>query len=140
MKISSVFASWKNWFVGWWNPEGRHQVLDVLNHVSAFADHAMPIVEAIDVQLKPALRTGNFAFSLTLEDFITKNCEGVDSKEIASLVSRVYGLPTPDLLVNVALFMLARVAPNHTGVSVLRLAIELAYNVYKVSKNETKVS
>lgn len=141
MKISEVFKSWGEWLTSWWaSPVNRNAVLDILDHAAVFADHAMPIVEAIDTELKPALRTGHFAFSMTIENFIRKHCGDADPTEVAVLATRLNAMPTPDMLVNVALFLLSRASPKNTGVSILRLAIELAYNVYKGSKDEAKVS
>lgn len=44
-------------------------------------------------------------------------------------------MPLPDLCVNAALFVLKHRKSDSVGLSILRLAIELAYNVYKSSKN-----
>lgn len=45
------FDSIKSWMTSWFTEGRRAQVIAVLDHVSAFVDVALPVVEAIDVEL-----------------------------------------------------------------------------------------
>ena len=134
VKISETLAKFRTWFASLWTAKNRDALLAVLDHVSVFVDVALPIVEAIDKELKPALRTGHYTVVKSVDDFLRTHMESEHYDEIAKCSLRVAHMPLPDLAVNVALFMLQRARPESVGVSILRLAIELAYNVYKRSK------
>ena len=134
MKINETLAKFRNWIAGLWSAKNREALLVVLDHASAFVDLALPIVEAIDKELKPALRTGHWAVTKSVEDFMREHMGAEHYDEIAKYSQRVRHMPLNDLAVNVALFMLRCAKPNSVGESILRLAIELAYNVYKGSK------
>ncbi len=150
MRIGEALVSWRTWFVGLWpvkrvNDSAKH-VLDLLEpHLGP----ALDVVTAIDEKLKPAIRTASVPLPDTIVTFLRGQLEDAYGREITDpamstamcrLAERVQYLPMSDLLVNVALFLLQQAAPNNAGVSLLRLAIEFAYNVFKGAGDEAEVS
>lgn len=143
MKIGEVFSAFRTWVATWFTASTRDKFLSVLDHAAVYLPYALPIVEAIDKELKPALRQSHLAAVMTVEDFLRKWCREEDYEAAQKLALRIAYLPLADLLVNVALFLLQRAKPDSVGISILRLTVELAYNVYKGSKEDeaqTKIS
>ena len=129
-------ASIKAWFSGLFAKGNRAVVVSLLDHVSVFVDHALPIVKAIDEQLKPAIRTSSQPLIITIETFIGERLNGLELTAARRDAQKLVYLPTADMLVNVALILLARAKPESVPTSLLRLAIELAYSIYKATKDE----
>lgn len=125
------------WVSGWFSDQNRAKVVDVLNHAQAFIAYALPIVESIDKTLKPVIKdamAGNCdtPIACLISRFLEQY--GMDSSAAEKAGLELQGMPIADLSLNVALFALKHVAPDVAASSILRLAIELAYNVYKGAK------
>ena len=114
------------------------KVIEILEGLDTFFNKALPIVKQIDEELKPALRK-----------LASENGDEVDVYEtilwflkkfedtlgdVFEVAQRVYKLPIPDMLFTIALEILKAQSSTNPSLSILRLAIELAYNVYKKSK------
>ena len=137
--FSKLWNNLSTWVSSWFSPSGRAKVVEVLNNVSVFIDYALPIVEAIDMSLKPVIRDAQKGVCTTpiaclIGDFLSKY--GVSDEVAESHGRELQGLPLADMLVNVALLALKQVKPESASSSILRLAIELAYNVYKSTRSE----
>lgn len=108
-------------------------VLELISGVAVFVERAIPIVEEVD-KLKQDLkeaREQNLAPIRSrqfIEAQLGKYFQDRDERE--GLALTLAKIPVADLLFNVAVECLGRLAPN-TSVSTLRLAVQLAYNVYK---------
>jgi hypothetical protein len=57
-----------------------------------------------------------------------------DAAKAANLALSLSGLPSADLWKNLAVLALGALVPGGTAASLLNLAVELAYNIYKRSK------
>lgn len=130
--IAAALASIRAWVASLFSKQSRETVLEVLDHVSVFVDHALPIVEAIDKYLKPVLKHGSEPPVVAVYKFMNElGWLKLGSDELETEAARLSALPVPDLLANVAIFLLKQAKPEAAGLSILRLAVELAYNVYK---------
>jgi hypothetical protein len=54
--------------------------------------------------------------------------------KVSDIAQSLSGLPSVDLWHNLAVIVLGAAAPKGTAGSLLNLAVELAYNIYKQSK------
>lgn len=134
----SIWTTIKTWFLSWFVGTKELKVIEILEGLDTFFNKALPIVKQIDEELKPALRK-----------LASENGDEVDVYEtilwflkkfedtlgdVFEVAQRVYKLPIPDMLFTIALEILKAQSSTNPSLSILRLAIELAYNVYKKSK------
>lgn len=145
MNIGKALQSFGTWIASWFKGDFIKTVGRLLGRLEPYSEPALRVVSAIDEELKPALKVNHLTLADTLQDFIYRQLtlEGVlttDSSElregVRKLIGQVRFATTGDLLANVAVFLLTQIMPKHPGTSLLRLAVELAYNLYKESKNE----
>lgn len=122
------FTSLKTWVLSWFTDENKLRLLSFLNGVQVFVDWAYPIVQEIDEKLKPLLKMDLPAFD-ALVKFLREYEDEFDN--IVELAESLKDLPLADMLANVALELLKLKAGTNVATSVLRLAVELAYNLYK---------
>lgn len=140
MNFSGMISSIRTWVAGFFSKDHRAAVVSLLDHASVFVDHALPIVERIDRELKPALKTSHEPLIITVERFIGDGLEGVELTAARRRANDLVRLPTSDMLVNIALILLTRTTRGNAATHLLRLAIELSYSIYKATQdNETKV-
>lgn len=135
--ISKVLSTLKSWVAGLWPSNARADVVAVLSNVSKHIDNALVVVKLIDDELKPALRnpTHDEPVIVQLEKFLIRHLDGNDLIEGRLEAQRLVYLAIPDILANVAVFLLSKAIPSAVvSSSILRLAIEFAYNVYKSAK------
>jgi hypothetical protein len=126
----SWFTTFKDWLLSWFTDANKQKLLALLTGIKGFVDAALPIVKEIDELLKPMLEKNSTA--LALYEFLLKHISNVDY--VSDLAKKLSDLPLADMLANVALEILRTKVPATASLSVLRLAIELAYNLYKTSK------
>lgn len=131
MSVSSWFTTAKEWVMSWFTDASKQRLLALLNGVRQLVEVAGPIVQAIDEQLKPFLNDKN-VFLTKLMQFLIANIGSVE--KAVALVNQLKDLPMADLLANVALEILKTKVSSNVAFSTLRLAIELAYNIYKTTK------
>lgn len=120
-----------NWFTNLFT--GKDKIISLIDSAKAFVEKALPVVQAIEEQIKPFVNDNNKAFlNLKLVTFLSKY--NFDFDYVTKIAEQLVKLPNADLLFNLALEVLKVAAPTNTPLSVLRLAVELAYNLYKASK------
>lgn len=103
----------------------------VLHEVSSFVQLASPIVAEIETELK-ASASPDAAKILVYVQRYEK-----DSVVAKSFVDSLTGLPVSVIWHNVAVFALASLVPAGTASSLLNLAIEMAYSIFKASPAAT---
>lgn len=106
-------------------------VRDAFSTAATMVDHFLPIVTAIEADLKPGLKDDKQSNLTVLYNFLKKHAEGSEelSDEIASIFDKPYGY----IISSVALILAKRLAPDQ-ATNILRLAIEAAYTLYKATK------
>lgn len=134
----SIWTTIKTWFLSWFVGSKELKVIEILEGLDAFFNKALPIVKQIDEELKPALRKLSSENGDEVDIYETilwflKKFEDTLG-DVFEVAQRVYKLPLPDMLFTIALEILKSQAVANPSLSLLRLAIELAYNVYKKSK------
>lgn len=118
------------WFKGLFS--NKDKIISIIDSAKVFVEKALPIVEAINNQVKPFLAGSEATKYALLSSFLLKYSGNI--KGVASTTEALLKLPNADLLFNLALEILKLAAPTNTSLSVLRLAVELAYNLYKASQ------
>lgn len=112
-------------------------VLDVLSNINPVFKPALALVRKLDEELKPLLKVkqaNNQGFYVVVLDFLEQFRGQIP--DIYALAVKVANLPIGELLFVLAIEILKTQTGNPT-LSMLRLAVELAYSVYKNSKKET---
>lgn len=129
MSVTSWFTSIQNWVFGWFTDETKQRILALLNGVKGLVDQALPIIKAIDQQLKPFLSQANVDTLKEVTKFLSKYMDDFDT--VLALANKLSALPMADMLANIALELLKLKVPTNSSFSTLRLAVELAYSIYK---------
>lgn len=130
--IGSLFENLKAWISGLWTPAKRDAVLSVVERVAEYLDQASEIVAAVDVDLKPMIYTGHLPKDVAVHKFmIERQVPDADAFKFAMLVK---SFPSSELFAAVAVYLLLQLIPKSAGTALARLAIELAYNIYKEAK------
>jgi hypothetical protein len=99
----------------------------VLHSVSSFVSLAVPIVAAIDQELKTVAPASSEAAAV--ERFLARY--EPDLEKVKGVAAQLAALPSADLWHDLAVYALSTLAPAGTAQSLLRLAVELAYNLQK---------
>lgn len=121
------------WFTSFFTDESRAKVARVIDSVQDFVEKAMPIVILIDEKLKPALEArGKLK---TVYAFLVEYGDNID--DALALAEKLVKLPTPEMLSGIAVALLQNKDAITASLSVLKLSIELAYNIYKATKRES---
>ena len=102
---------------------------EVLHDVSSFVQLAEPIVEQVETEIKAQTADTPSSAVSAVAAFLTKYEPNLVRVQAAS--AALATLPAADLFRNVAVYALQAVAPKGTANSLLNLAVELAYNIYK---------
>lgn len=102
----------------------------ILHDASSFVTLAEPIVAEVETEIKALPDQGKSVQAI--EGFLAKY--EADSGKVSSIAQTLSGLPVADLWHNLAVIALQALAPQGTATSLLNLAVELAYNLYKQSK------
>lgn len=110
----------------------KTDIVVVIDNIKVYVDKILPIVEAIDKEIKPHLQKSDNVKYTLITTFLLKYTGNFS--EVAILADKLIKLSNTDLLFNLALEILKLLSAKNTSLSVLRLAVELAYNLYKASK------
>lgn len=136
----SFWSTIKSWVLAFFVKSDKLDILDVLESLEGFLDSALIVVEKIDKVVKPALKEmaskdpegveAQFLELVTIfvESFGDIVASTIDIKELAD---KLFLLPIGEICFNLALAVLGAQSKSNASLSILRLAIELAYNVYK---------
>jgi hypothetical protein len=100
----------------------------ILHDVSSFVQLADPIILDVESELKPIASDKTARVAGVLK-FLGKY--EPDVQTAVDTANRLAGLPTEDLLRQAAVFALTTFVPAGTTASLLNLAVELAYNIFK---------
>lgn len=103
-------------------------VQGVLKEVSSVATLAAPIIQDVETTLKAPAAAGS-SVDQKLLTFLGKY--EPDAAKVASTATALAALPVSDMLAKAAQFALATFVPAGTAASLINLAVELAYNVFK---------
>lgn len=102
----------------------------VLHDVSAFVIAAEPIVE--QVALIASLASGKSELMAKLVGWLHEYEK--DAAVVKAWVDAAEGMPSSDVLRSAGVLAVSKLVPEGTSKSLLNLAVEMAYNVYKRSK------
>jgi hypothetical protein len=102
----------------------------VLHEAGSFVNMAQPIIEEIETEIKSLPDQGKSIQAI--EAFLAKYDS--DAIKVAGIATSLSGLPAADLWKNLAVTALSALTPAGTAASLLNLAVELAYNIFKQSK------
>lgn len=130
----SWFASVKTWFLSWFTDVNKLEIIKLLQGIAIFIDYAKPIVEHIDKILKPLLKGEDMPIYDAILTFLGEYSDDFD--KVVEMAEEYAELPLGDMLANIAMFCLKAKVGDSVSSSILRLAIELAYNLYKVNSSE----
>lgn len=134
----NIWTTIKTWVLSWFVGAKEFKVIEILEGLNDFFNKALPIVQQIDEELKPRLKAiasdGGDSIDTyeTVLWFLAKFKEHLG--DIVEIAQRVYLLPLPDMLFTIAIEILKAQSASNPSLSMLRLAVELAYNVYKKTK------
>lgn len=134
----NIWTTIKTWFLGWFVSSKDLKIIDILEDINEFIKLALVIVEKIDNELKPELkRATSVGDSIDVYETVLKFLEQFKELSIntVELANKVFEKPLPELLFTVAVELLKAYTGTNASLSALRLAVELAYNIYKKSKS-----
>jgi len=134
----NIWTTIKTWFLGWFVSSKDLKIIDILEDINEFIKLALVIVEKIDNELKPELkRAASVGDSIDVYETVLKFLEQFKELSIntVELANKVFEKPLPELLFTVAVELLKAYTGTNASLSALRLAVELAYNIYKKSKS-----
>lgn len=132
MNITGWFKAVQEWVMSWFSDANKQKIFAILNGVKTLVDYALPIVKAIDEKLKPVLNDGAEDVVQAVRKFLEEYMDDLD--KVLELADKLADLPMADMLANIALELLKTTSPTNASLSMLRLAVELAYNIYKTTK------
>lgn len=136
----NIWTSIKTWFLSWFVGSKELKVIEILESLDTLFNKSLPIVRQIDEELKPALRNlksqngDKIDLYETVLSFLKKFEDILD--DVVIITQQVYKLPIPDMLFTIAIEILKAQSAGNTSLSVLRLSVELAYNVYKKTRHK----
>lgn len=120
------------WFKSFFSNESKAKIARVIDEVQDFVEMAMPVVVLIDEKLKPLIDRG-----IKFKDIYAFLKEhGIDGDEAFNLAQKLIKLPIPEMLVSIAVTLLQSQSTVALSISVLKLSIELAYRIYKSTKDD----
>lgn len=134
----NIWTTIKTWVLSWFVGAKEFKVIEILEGLNDFFNKALPIVQQIDEELKPKLKVIKADGGDSIDTyeailwFLEKFKEHLG--DIVEIAQRVYLLPLPDMLFTIAIEILKAQSTSNPSLSMLRLAVELAYNVYKKTK------
>lgn len=102
----------------------------ILHEAGSFVNLAGPIVAEVDAEVRALPDQGKSIQSI--EGFLKKYES--DAAKVSSIAQSLAGLPSADLWHNLAVIALQTLVPAGTAGSLLNLAVELAYNIFKQSR------
>lgn len=102
----------------------------VLHATASYIALAGPIIAEIETELKATIETGQGSVATDkILGFIQKFEPDLDQAHTIS--AHLAGLPNTDLWHQLAVFGLSRIAPKGVSASIINLAVEFAYNIFK---------
>jgi hypothetical protein len=136
----NIWTTIKTWFLSWFVGSKELKVIEILESLDTLFNKSLPIVKQIDEELKPALKNlasqngDEVDLYETILSFLKKFEDVLD--DVFAIAQQVYKLPIPDMLFTIAIEILKAQSTGNVSLSVLRLSVELAYNVYKKTKSK----
>lgn len=121
----SFFNSIGHFFSSLFGPNGS-KVQQVLHDVSSFTNLALPVVEAVETELKAFAPIPGVT---QIEAFLVKHVPQLAN--IGTVAQNLSTLSGTALFQGVAAAVLGAIVPGGTELSVINLAIELAYSTFK---------
>jgi len=139
----NIWTTIKTWFISWFVSDKDLKIIDILEDINDLIKWALTIVEKIDNELKPELkRVASEGDAIDVYETVFKFLNQFkelpadsDNSLAIDIAEKVYKMPLPDLLFTVAIELLKTFAGTNVQLSALRLAVELAYNIYKKTRN-----
>lgn len=123
------------WFLSFFKDVHKDKVVELIDGIKNIIESAVPLVAIIDEKLKPYLDTDTKYYLLV--KFLKEQAPSLDKlADVAAALSR---LPTPEMLANLAMVLVQCTTPVGVSGSTLRLAVEIAYSIYKMSKTSKTV-
>lgn len=120
----------------------RDVAVEVLTNVNQLIDGALPIVEDLDKNLKPKLDESKQSWNTILREVYeyAKSKGGIDATE-AEIVFESGGAGVAYGLSALAVYILKSKYPEaKIPLSIARLTIEFAYNIYKLKRDAANAS
>lgn len=136
----NIWTTIKTWFLSWFVGSKELKVIEILESLDTLFNKSLPIVRQIDEELKPALKNlasqngDEVDLYETILAFLKKFEDILD--DVFAIAQYVYKLPIPDMLFTIAIEILKAQSAGNASLSMLRLSVELAYNVYKKTKSK----
>lgn len=124
----NIFSFIIHWFQHVFGAHGEN-VKKVLEEAAPYVAEAAPIVQDVDLFLKAVEPSDQSGVVAALEKFLSKY--EADAEKVAGAVTSLSALPLTDLWHAAAVTALGFILPQGTALSVLNLAVELAYNIAK---------
>jgi hypothetical protein len=130
--VKDWLVSAKSWLVSLFG-NNADDVRVVLTTAAELIDKALPIVESLDNGLKQDLQKDPADRHAIIAE-VTKLAGDESVKDGVEVANKVVGLTIGEILSTVAIYLLGKQVPSGVPERMLRLVIELAYNVYKLRK------
>jgi hypothetical protein len=128
----NVFSGIAHFFKSLFGPNST-AVQKLLHSISGFVGLAEPIILEVENDLKEVIKAGDKTLALPkIVEFLSRY--EPDVAKAGDIANSLSGLPVSDLLHNLAVIALSTVVPAGTATSLVRMAVELAYNIFKSKK------
>lgn len=117
-----------NWFLGLFSSTA---VKNMLSAAITMEPYVLPVVQIINIELKPGLKDTKQQNKDVILAFLTKNCP--DLNDIEHTAEQLSHLPYHLIVKEIATLWARKICPKEP-LSTVELAILLAYNIYKVTR------
>jgi len=134
----NIWTTIKTWLLSWFVSDKDLKIIDILEDINDLVKWALTIVEKIDNELKPELkRVASEGDKIDVYETVLKFLEQFKELSInaVEIANKVFEKPLPELLFTIAIELLKAYSGTNASLSTLRLAVELAYNIYKKTRN-----
>lgn len=117
-----------NWFLSFFNSTA---VKNMLSTAITMEPYVTPVIELINIELKPGLKDTKQENETVVRTFLQKHCSDLPNLELR--IKEISQLPYHLIIKEVATLWASRLCPKEPT-STVELAILLAYNIYKVTR------
>lgn len=130
-KVMNKLKEFWNYILSFFNfASAKSAVVTLAHNIEQLVYVVQPIVEEIDKHLKPAVKDSELTVREAIEVFLGRY--DIDKALAAEQAAKLAYFPTADMLFNVAVLVAKQTTSVPSELSKLNLAIELAYNLYKL--------